>query len=107
MCCVLRCLLIVLVSWWLNISCLHRDGVVSSHLETPTIGDHEPFVLPLLTGVEDYYPYYDSVRFKKVGRPFEMHPSLLSRVGRQVRVLRGHRLKSPLAPKAGIRYDGL
>ncbi|KAL7912869.1 PUA-like domain-containing protein [Trichoderma velutinum] len=37
----------------------------------------------------------------------ETHVSLISCVGTQIRILRGHRLRSPLSPKAGIRYDGL
>ncbi|OTA95702.1 hypothetical protein M434DRAFT_393558 [Hypoxylon sp. CO27-5] len=36
-----------------------------------------------------------------------MHIALISQVGRQIRVLRGYRLKSILAPQAGLRYDGL
>ncbi|KAF4506864.1 hypothetical protein G6O67_006902 [Ophiocordyceps sinensis] len=36
-----------------------------------------------------------------------MHLSLLSQVGTQIRILRGYCLESPLAPSAGIRYDGL
>lgn len=37
----------------------------------------------------------------------EIGGNLLSQVGKQVRLLRGYRLMSKYAPKAGIRYDGV
>ncbi|KAF5016181.1 hypothetical protein F66182_12219 [Fusarium sp. NRRL 66182] len=36
-----------------------------------------------------------------------MHVSLVTQVGSTIRILRGYRLRSPFAPKAGVRYDGL
>ncbi|ODA78831.1 hypothetical protein RJ55_06215 [Drechmeria coniospora] len=46
------------------------------------------------------------VKYTREGRASDMHVSLISQVGTQVRILRGCNLKSPLAPEAGIRYDG-
>lgn len=93
--------------WWLNLACAHRDGIVGSVLETPTKGKYGITALPLVTGWENVYLPGGTVKYIKEGHISEVHVSLLSQVGTQIRILRGHRLQSPLAPKAGIRYDGL
>ncbi|KAL7798497.1 hypothetical protein V8C37DRAFT_399267 [Trichoderma ceciliae] len=48
-----------------------------------------------------------TVRYMREAKLSETHVSLISCVGSQIRILRGYRLRSPLSPKAGIRYDGL
>lgn len=94
-------------SWWLNLACAYRDGVVGSVLEKPTKGKYGGAALPLVSGREEvYYPSL-MTRYIQEGRLANMHISLLSQVGTQIRILRGHCLRSPLAPKAGVRYDGL
>ncbi|KAF4991173.1 hypothetical protein FGRMN_7978 [Fusarium graminum] len=77
--------------WWLNLACAHRDGIVGSARERPTKGKYGVAALPLLTGQENID--YDDGCIRYVGATF--------------RILRGYRLRSPFAPKAGIRYDGL
>ncbi|OBS18543.1 hypothetical protein FPOA_10271 [Fusarium poae] len=77
--------------WWLNLACAHRDGIVDSNREKPTKGKYGVAVLPLLTGQENID--YDDGAIRYVGATF--------------RILRGYHLRSPFAPKAGIRYDGL
>lgn len=94
-------------SWWLNLACAHRDGIVGSTRETPTKGKYGVAALPLLTGREEVYFANGTIRYMKEGSLSDMHVSLLSQVGTTIRILRGHQLKSPLAPRAGIRYDGL
>ncbi|KAK1245059.1 hypothetical protein MKX08_004688 [Trichoderma sp. CBMAI-0020] len=49
----------------------------------------------------------DTVRYMREAKLSETHVSLITHVGSQIRILRGHRLRSPFSPKAGIRYDGL
>ncbi|KAH7170397.1 PUA-like domain-containing protein [Dactylonectria macrodidyma] len=93
--------------WWLNLACAQRDGIVGSVLETPTKGKYGVTALPLVTGWESVYLPGGTVKYVKEGHISDIHVSLLSQVGTQIRILRGHRLQSPLAPKAGIRYDGL
>ncbi|KAI1467314.1 uncharacterized protein F4812DRAFT_460161 [Daldinia caldariorum] len=92
--------------WWLNITCAERDGMVGSSLEMPTKGRYCITTLPLLTGQEEWIRDNTS-KYVREGESRDMHIALISQVGRQIRVLRGYRLKSVLAPQAGVRYDGL
>ncbi|KAI5928556.1 hypothetical protein F4810DRAFT_705495 [Camillea tinctor] len=92
--------------WWLNITCAERDGIVASSLEMPTKGRYGITALPLLSGKEELIRY-NTVKYIREGRSSDMHIALISQVGRQIRILRGYRLKSILAPQAGVRYDGL
>ena len=94
-------------SWWLNILCAYRDGIVGSTDESLTLGPHGLSTLPLLTGQEIEGQVSGTLCYVKEGPASEMHFKLLSSFGRQIRVLRGHTLDSPYAPVAGIRYDGL
>ncbi|PHH91083.1 hypothetical protein CDD83_1711 [Cordyceps sp. RAO-2017] len=84
-----------------------QDGIVDSVLEKPTKGTYHVTALPLLSGREELYSPFGAVKYAREGQLADMHLSLLSQVGTQIRILRGYCLKSPLAPKAGIRYDGL
>ncbi|KAF4968269.1 hypothetical protein FSARC_4360 [Fusarium sarcochroum] len=93
--------------WWLNLACAHRDGIVGSARERPTKGKYGVAALPLLTGQENIEFEDGTIKYVREGRITDMHVSLMSQVGSTVRVLRGYRLRSPFAPKAGIRYDGL
>ncbi|KAH9900587.1 PUA-like domain-containing protein [Xylariomycetidae sp. FL2044] len=92
--------------WWLNITCAERDGIVGSSLEKPTKGRYGIAALPLLSGHEEYLRE-NTVKYTREGRSGDMHIALISHVGRQIRILRGYRLKSIFAPQAGLRYDGL
>ncbi|KAH7328458.1 hypothetical protein B0I35DRAFT_473163 [Stachybotrys elegans] len=85
----------------------YRDGIVDSGLEKPTVGKYGMVALPLLKGREEISHEDGLVRYSKEGTMSEMYVSLIRRVGFQMRILRGHCLMSPLAPEAGIRYDGL
>ncbi|KAM4054604.1 PPIC-type PPIASE domain-containing protein [Hirsutella rhossiliensis] len=76
-------------------------------VEKPTKGPYHVTALPLLSGREDLSSPVGTVKYAREGPLFHMHLSLLSQVGTQIRILRGYCLRSPLAPKAGIRYDGL
>ncbi|KAI0834928.1 PUA-like domain-containing protein [Hypoxylon sp. FL0890] len=92
--------------WWLNITCAERDGIVASSFEKSTKGRYGINTLPLLTGQEEMMRP-NTYKYIREGRARDMHIALISQVGRQIRVLRGYRLKSILAPQAGVRYDGL
>lgn len=95
-----------LTSWWLNITCAERDGIVASSSEKITKGRYGIPALPLLSGREELGAG-KTLQYIQEGTARNMHVSLISQVGRQVRVLRGHGLKSIFAPQAGLRYDGL
>ncbi|KAK0711669.1 PUA-like domain-containing protein [Lasiosphaeris hirsuta] len=93
--------------WWLNMACAHRDGIVGSELEKPTTGRYDNSALPLLTGREEQVGE-GRVKYHRQGRLLsDMHVSLLCHTGRNIRILRGYRLRSSYAPRAGVRYDGL
>ncbi|KAI2469262.1 hypothetical protein F4781DRAFT_395234 [Annulohypoxylon bovei var. microspora] len=92
--------------WWLNITCAERDGIVASSFEIPTKGRYGITTLPLMTGMEEMMRP-NTYKYVREGRAADMHIALISQVGRQIRVLRGYRLRSILAPQAGVRYDGL
>ncbi|KAI0145708.1 hypothetical protein F4776DRAFT_607617 [Hypoxylon sp. NC0597] len=92
--------------WWLNITCAERDGIVASSFEMPTKGRYGINSLPLLTGQEEMIRQ-NTYKYIREGGAADMHIALISQVGRQIRVLRGYRLKSIFAPQAGVRYDGL
>lgn len=93
-------------SWWLNIGCAHRDGIIGAAFEKPTKGRYGVTALPLLTGSEERLPD-GRTEYCRRGTQHEMHYNLISQVGKNTKVLRGFRLNSMYAPKAGLRYDGL
>ncbi|KND95310.1 hypothetical protein TOPH_00584 [Tolypocladium ophioglossoides CBS 100239] len=88
-------------------ACANRDGVVGSVSEKPTKALYGVTTVPLLSGREDVCSPPETVKYMREGQLSDMHLSLISQVGTHIRILRGYCLKSPLAPKAGIRYDGL
>ncbi|KAI1818700.1 hypothetical protein GGS20DRAFT_526551 [Poronia punctata] len=92
--------------WWLNTTCAERDGIINGSQEKPTKGRYGFTALPLLTGSEELTGG-STVKYVREGGMADMHIALISQVGRQIRVLRGYRLESILAPVAGLRYDGI
>ncbi|KAK6851769.1 Peptidyl-prolyl cis-trans isomerase pin4 [Apiospora arundinis] len=95
--------------WWLNLACAQRDGIVTSSVEKPTSSRYGITTLPLLTGREEviHENGVQLTKYIRYGRSCDMHIPLISQVGKQIRVLRGYRLRSTYAPYAGIRYEGL
>jgi hypothetical protein len=79
---------------------------VGSALEKPTKGRYGVSALPLLEGKEEHIEG-NTVKYVREGTLSQMHISLICQVGKPIRILRGYRLRSFLAPKAGVRYDGL
>ncbi|KAJ0118496.1 hypothetical protein J7T55_009279 [Diaporthe amygdali] len=90
-------------TWWLNIGCAHRDGIVGDAFEKPTKGRYGVAVLPLLTGSEEELPD-GKLEYCRRGTQREMHYNLITQVGQKTKVLRGFRLKSVYAPVAGLSY---
>lgn len=95
-----------MTSWWLNIGCAHRDGIVGAASEHATKGRYGIAALALLTGREEDLPDGKSTYIRE-GTAEDVHMNLISQVGRKIRILRGFRLQSMLTPAAGVRYDGL
>ncbi|KAK3380231.1 PUA-like domain-containing protein [Lasiosphaeria ovina] len=92
--------------WALNIACAHRDSLVACDSQKVTTGKYGLSTLPLLTGKEDLFEG-NQLRYTFEGTLKDMHVSLMMKVGRQIRILRGYQLRSPHAPSGGVRYDGL
>ncbi len=67
---------------------------------------HEIAALALLTGIERYDKISNCIMHVRNGPLAAMMLHLQEQVGKKIRVLRGHKLKSMFAPEAGIRYDG-
>lgn len=94
--------------WWLNIACCFRDGIVGRMVDDMTLGPYGVTAIPLLSGEEIKSDIADCFIYHRTGRLEDMYLPLMSQLGQtNVRILRGYKLKSPNAPKAGIRYDGL
>lgn len=93
--------------WWLNMASAHRDKIVSKSTERISKGQYGMTALPMLTGSEEDGEMPGTCRFTRKGRMADMHIGLMQQVGQVIRVLRGSKLLSKYAPKAGIRYDGL
>ncbi|KAL3427085.1 hypothetical protein PVAG01_00594 [Phlyctema vagabunda] len=93
-------------AWWVNLCSAFRDGIVGNATEDVTRGHYGFTALPMVTGVEEI-GLDGTVKLIKKGGLRDMYPNLITHVGREIRVLRGHTLLSKLAPLAGVRYDGL
>ncbi|PKS10194.1 hypothetical protein jhhlp_001944 [Lomentospora prolificans] len=90
--------------WFINMACAYRSGMSGTSIET--LAKNGVKILPLLWGNEEHSER-ELTRYTREGDASEMAHSLLSQVGQRVHVLRGHRLRSPYSPEAGIRYDGI
>ncbi|KAK4180033.1 hypothetical protein QBC36DRAFT_49776 [Triangularia setosa] len=94
--------------WWLTMPCARRDGMVGTEEEKVSKGRYNVFTLPLLSGKEeDIYGQGTTTRYVRTGGLRDMHVELLGLVGKQVRVLRGYLLQSGMAPRVGVRFDGI
>lgn len=94
--------------WWLNIACCYRDGIVGKMADDMTSGPYGVTAIPLLSGEEIKSDIADCFTYRRTGQIEDMYLPLMSQLGQKnVRILRGYKLKGPNAPKAGIRYDGL
>ncbi|KAK4169346.1 hypothetical protein QBC43DRAFT_354590 [Cladorrhinum sp. PSN259] len=93
--------------WWLNIACAHRDRIVNSDKNMATITPHKGCTIPLLGGREEVI-HVNKTIYTLYSRPKSpLTWQLLFQVNKNVRILRGDQLRSALAPKAGVRYDGV
>jgi hypothetical protein len=81
--------------------------MVDNESELPTKCKYGVCVLPLLSGREEIIEPGKVRYIRESERMKDMFVSLMSQTGKQIRVLRGHRLNSIYAPVAGIRYDKL
>jgi hypothetical protein len=94
--------------WWIKPAAAVRDGIIDS-CDGITAGPSEAYAI-VLTEADEQDP--DSLMTSLHYRPPSTQPKRVKLMRnltnrKPIRVLRRHKLKSPLAPELGIRYDGL
>ncbi|SPO04495.1 uncharacterized protein DNG_07180 [Cephalotrichum gorgonifer] len=94
-------------NWFVSMAGAYIQGMTGDSIENLSFGGTK--VLPILWGKEEVMgpDHPDLVRYVRDGKYGDMIFSLISHVGRRVHLLRGYKLRSPFAPAAGIRYDGV
>ncbi|PQE16756.1 YDG SRA domain-containing protein [Rutstroemia sp. NJR-2017a BBW] len=93
-------------AWFLNVQCAIRDGIVRQGEEFTEGTSGKPVAFSLLSGMEirGAVPGQWIHVIESTTRMY--HSVRLTYVGCVIRLLRGHKLKSERAPRAGVRYDG-
>ena len=97
-------------SWWLKPAAAYRDGIIdkTSHAIT---ADHNGAYAILVDGSRELdlkangtFTYHAALDDPGA---FKLTKTMTSDTDKIVRILRSWKLRSKLAPKAGLRYDGL
>ena len=95
-------------SWWIHPAAAYRDGVIHGSMNGITADRNGAYAIMMTDGEEIKTGRHDVIKYKALqsdpGR-FKLMHGVPTR--NPVRVLRTWRLKSPWAPKGGLRYDGL
>ena len=94
-------------SWWLNTACAYRDGIIGTMDGLLEFGRDGLTSLCLLKGTEKEGPQVGKTIINIERSVRNNTTSLMLHIGKTIRILRGYRLMSKYAPKAGLRYDGL
>ncbi|TAQ88272.1 hypothetical protein B7494_g3369 [Chlorociboria aeruginascens] len=93
--------------WWVNLACAFRDGIVGHAKDKFTKGKYGVTALPIMMGVEFECRSINGCVFQLEGPHYINYICDMANNGGNIRLLRGHGLKSTKAPTAGVRYDGL
>lgn len=97
-------------SWWIKAAAAFRDGIIDETSCGITADEHGAYAI-VLKGMEESTTGIDGlIRYSTSGSDpgvLKLTKTILSNVRGVVRVLRSWKLQSPLAPVAGLRYDGL
>ena len=97
-------------SWWLKPAAAFRDGIIDGTSHAITADDRHAYAIILNRNQAEELDREGHVRYHaaindavvwKLVRPD------MSDMDKAVRVLRSCKLRSKMAPKAGLRYDGL
>lgn len=94
-------------SWWLNLTCAYRDGIVCNDMGQFTASAKGIPTVCLIKGIEVEGTRTSTTKYVYEGSVKDLQLRLMSYFHKPVRVLRGYRLRSKHAPVAGIRYDGM
>lgn len=101
--------------WWINTAAAYRDGILDDPNCDITADYYGAFAIVLAKGNEQETSEPGVTRLQVTNRDIKMSKrgeGVVSLVGnmhnhKDVRILRGWKLQSPLAPTGGIRYDGM
>ncbi|KAI9887089.1 MAG: hypothetical protein M1823_001079 [Watsoniomyces obsoletus] len=101
-------------SWWIKPACAYRDGMLTDPNSDIAVGPYGAYAVVLAHGVETLMVGGTSIwRCTKEDLKHHLADSGLLNLMRnmhnhmEVRIIRSWKLRSPLAPKGGFRYDGL
>ena len=100
----------VISSWWLKPAAAYRDGMVDETSNGITADEHRAYAIAI-SGAQEQELCLEG-QFKYHATPnnpiaFKLTKTMISDTDKVVRGLRSYKLRSKLAPKAGLRYDGL
>ena len=102
----------VRISWWLKPAAAYRDGIIDETSHGITANENGAFAIVLTGNCEVDLGRDQAIRYTAaVDDPgvFRLTKTMQHEDPDQkvVRVLRSWKLRSKMAPKAGLRYDGL
>lgn len=96
--------------WWIKTIAAVRDGIIGPASKAITADKDGAYAMILKNGEETHLGEHGLTRFTSSGVDRDIlqlaKPMTGDRRG-TVRILRSCKLRSPLAPTAGLRYDGL
>lgn len=97
-------------SWWLKPAAAYRDGIIDRTAHAITADDNGAYAIVVNGSSEQglkadgTFVYRAALHDPGV---FKLTKTMTTNTEKVVRVLRSWKLRSKLAPKAGLRYDGL
>lgn len=99
-------------SWWLKPAAAYRDGIIDETAHGITADEHGAYAIVLTGSCETDLGRERDIRYMAaVDDPgvWRLTKTMLREDAEEkvVRVLRSWRLRSKIAPRAGLRYDGL
>ena len=97
-------------SWWLKPAAAFRDGIIDETSHAITADDHGVYAIVLTKAQSEDLGKEGHIKFHAASNDPEapkLRRMAISDTPKLVRVLRSWKLRSELAPKAGLRYDGL
>ena len=96
--------------WWIKSVAAVRDGIIGSASKVVTADKNGAYAMILKNGVEVQLEGCELTRYTTSGVDREVLQLSKPMIGDRrsvVRILRSSKLRSALAPPAGLRYDGL
>ena len=96
--------------WWLNGAAACRDGIVNNPYYHITADEDVAYAVAMTQMMESNCSKYESCSYTAQAGDLGIFKLMATINGEQrkvIRVLRSWKLHSPLAPSAGLRYDGL